>query len=215
MSENMNGQPDEFAEILDRISDESAPMLRAVTAYDRAREQTLDTFSQLVANVSQGDTAPDEPINFDLTAESRAFSGVAQVVYAGGASDTDTVSQVFSLASRERVALFRQLVDCQRGCFLSLDPDYISEQVADCMMREGSPDDIAQPLEHVYLDDLIDDVENLRQHLTASASHTQPSGGQATLQVKKSAAEHVGDVAKITAGVLAAMAIERFLRRSS
>lgn len=212
MSENMNGQPDEFAEILDRISDESAPILRAVTAYDRARQQTLDTFSQLVANVSQGETASDEPI--DLTAETRAFSGVVQVVYAGEAGDMDTISQVFSLASRERVALFRQLVDCQEGCFLPLDPDDISELAADCLMREGSPADMAQPIERLYLGDLIHDVQNLNQHLTNSASRTQSSGGQAALTVKKSAAEHMGDVAKITAGVLAAMAIERFLRRS-
>lgn len=158
--------------------------------------------------------------------EVEAYGALAAVIMSEDNEMDDklkTMAAVSTHAADTRAELFNKLVPSEYTDdehFIAWSMEAIERYFNKLLVTSENIDQLISGMKQHYLDDILDDYTSLMEHLDKIAKDRQQSSAPAspremTLSIRRSAKDHLLDVAKITAGVLGALAVDRMLRRRS
>lgn len=156
------------------------------------------------------------------TTETEAYGAVASVVMAETSDISDkikTMAGIYTQAARSRMYLFNNLIPADEDGNDQVEAwDMVAtEKYMEKLAAEAETiDELVLKLKQHYFEDIADDYETLVSQLELIAKDRQPdevdATSETTLTGTKTVKEHALDVAKITAGVLGALAVDRLIR---
>lgn len=196
-------------------------VLGSVARFDQIRDSNLDTMAVLVAALSDRDNppVPEELPQPALTEEADRFGDVVAEILGGqGEHDEkmDLLAGVFHQASAERSYQYNALTQCPDQCTQYWEEDGAKDRLTLILDQTEDLQEAAEAIKHFYLTDLTTDTSGLAEHMEYIVSQNQAGPGgisQTTVEIKKTPKEHALDVAKIAAGVLMALAIDKAWRQ--
>lgn len=201
----------EIAQVTGNLYDAMNTNLDKIRGFAEAHYETLSAIPEL--NIYQLQTT-----------ETEAFGAVASVVMAEPTDMPDkikTMAGIYTQAAQERVNLFNQLIpagedgeDQVEAWAMAATERYMENLAAEAQ----NIDELILKLKQHYFEDIADDYETLVSQLELVARNRQPDNADAaasesTPSGAKTVGEHALDVAKITVGVLGALAVDRLIRR--
>lgn len=206
-------------------------MAQALTHFNQLTDSHGDLISEFAVELYDNNT--DEPSldTYNLASkEAEAFGAIAAVAMSEDETTDDklrTLSEIYIRASQERAELFSQLVQADEEYVTenleAPGKELVEDQLAKCFADGEDTDDIILKIKDCYFQDLAVDYNQLKEYLgvdseseVESVAETEVSSSSArevTISIQKSTKDHLLDVAKITAGVLGALAVDRILRR--